>query len=297
MEWNESKRWPDLSAEKVSVVIPHKGDNTQLWRCLIGLERQTMPKDLFEVIVVFNRQEVEPIGSDFDLNLTFVSNNEGFSYAARNVGLKLARHEIIAFTDSDAIPCPGWLETGRRLFERDVHMVSGSVVMVAQEATPRWVRDYESAFAFDQEWNFKNGRSVTANLFVRLSLFAEIGFFDDGSRSGEDFRWTKSATTSNFRLVYAPKAQVFHPFRRSLLSLFHKAVRVGQSESNLVSGRRGRFKLRIQRGKRRGQVGAAKFARALTIFLAVELMKRFSFVGFQIRRLKGLVPQLASSNS
>ena len=57
------------------------------------------------------------------------------------------------------------------------------------------------------------GYCRTANLFVKRSVFDTIGLFRE-VQSGEDIRWTKKATDSGLRLVFAKEAIVSHPAKK-----------------------------------------------------------------------------------
>ncbi len=94
--------------------------------------------------------------------------------AARNAGWRAAQGAIIAFTDDDCIPAPGWLKTGLAAFEdhrtADVVGVSGQIVM------PLPLRPT------DFEWNaagLQRSEFVTANCFYNRAALAAVGGFDE----------------------------------------------------------------------------------------------------------------------
>ena len=85
---------------------------------------------------------------------------------------------------------------------------------------------YEKLFSFDQEKNARLGLSATANLIAYKSVFDRHGLFNGAESSGEDFRWTGSASAQGARLIFADNVVVQHPARESLQGLIRKAVRV-----------------------------------------------------------------------
>lgn len=101
----------------VTVVVPYYEAPGELALTIAGLERQTYPRDLFEVIVVDD-------GSDPPLTLTESSpldlrvihqEDLGFGLArARNNGARTAAGEILVFLDCDMVPEDDWLASHAR---------------------------------------------------------------------------------------------------------------------------------------------------------------------------------------
>jgi glycosyltransferase involved in cell wall biosynthesis len=113
-------RWDDAVNSiilKVTVIIPAYRDTGRLNACLSALSRQTIPHGDFEVIVVNNDlKEDVLINAEHDFRLTVIREEIPGSYAARNSGIRHAKGEILAFTDSDAVPDAGWIENGMAYF-------------------------------------------------------------------------------------------------------------------------------------------------------------------------------------
>src|SRR5690554_6136694 len=89
----------------VSVIIPTYHDWERLRLCLDSLNRQTYPKERYEIIVVNNDPEdVVPANFVVPNNFTILEESKPGSYAARNRAIQAAKGEIYAFTDSDCQP-------------------------------------------------------------------------------------------------------------------------------------------------------------------------------------------------
>lgn len=101
----------------VSVIIPYYERPEELARTLASLERQTYPRDLFEVIVVDDGSRT-PLERPEDslLNIKVVHQDDrGYGLArARNNGVREASHEILVFLDCDVLVEGGWLEAHAR---------------------------------------------------------------------------------------------------------------------------------------------------------------------------------------
>ena len=231
----------------VSVIVPHKGPDDSLVACLQALRKQTYPKDSFEVIVVRNEAEDTPPPLDVEAHETFLWQPEGYSYAARNLGIKNSSGSIVAFTDSDAAAEKTWIEEGVRSLGLGAEVVAGRVELTFTKSPLTPAACYEKLFAFDQEKNVSLGRAATVNLFVRKEIFRKLGLFDENAESGEDFRWTFEAHRIGAAISYSALATVRHPARQSIQKLLCKARRVASNfapvnkKAGLVGGALNRY--------------------------------------------------------
>lgn len=192
---------------------------------------QSYPKDRFEVIVINNDLQ-DPFPADLQrvdsLSLRLLMESVPGSYQARNTGLQHAKGEIIAFTDSDCQPGVHWLESAVEIFcsEESIDRVAG-MVDIYREAHSSWtVWKFDSITAFNQRHNVREGVSVTANLFVRKSVFDTVGQFNTEMMSGGDIEWGKRASIKGVSLIYSDKTVISHPARSSWKELFIKTRRV-----------------------------------------------------------------------
>jgi GT2 family glycosyltransferase len=224
----------------VSVVVPHYEDLAGLEFCLAALARQTYPGSKIQIIVSDN---ASPAGEAAVKRVVagravLVIANERGAGPARNVGVEAASGEILAFTDADCVPEPGWLLSGvAALDEYDV--VGGRVAVLVDDK-----EHITAAEAFEQEFGFENDRyvakkgfSVTANLFCRRSLFQQVGGFRTGV--SEDYDWCARAVKAGFRIGYADTAVVGHPARKTWAALVSKWRRINSETFALMS--EGRF--------------------------------------------------------
>jgi GT2 family glycosyltransferase len=172
---------------KVSVVVPTCGRPALLARCLGALERQTLPRGEFEVIVVDD------------------SRLRSGPAAARNRGWRQARAEVIAFTDDDCVPDARWLERGLEQIEHH-DAVCGRIVMPVPARPTDYERDAQG---------LERSEFVTANCFVRRAVLESLGGFDEQFRLAwrEDSDLHFRLLESGARLARAPLALVEHPVR------------------------------------------------------------------------------------
>lgn len=227
----------ETTAPSVSVVVPVFRDAERLASCLSRLADQRSPlPGGYEVIVVDN-DPVEGTPSEPVAEVT--ARFPGFrvsaqprpgSYAARNLGVSLARGRVIAFTDADCLPSQGWLEAGvTHLIEDDaIGIVGGPVeLLLADPQHPRLTELVQIVTAFRQrEFVEEQGYCATANLFTRRSVFELAGPFEEGLLSRGDWEWARRVAAAGFRLVYSEAARVSHPASGSVRGLMRRTARI-----------------------------------------------------------------------
>ncbi len=214
----------------VSVIVPVYNDEARIATCVEALLKQDYPRDRYEVLMVDNGSSdgTRDVIGRYPVTLLVEDQIRG-SYAARNKGLEHAKGDIIAFTDSDCTPVPGWISEGVAALEsQQVDLAGGNVRFYYHGSTPTGAEIYDSISNMQMEQSITTRKvAKTANLFVNRRVFDEVGPFPHELKSGGDILWTKKATSAGFELVYAPKAEVGHPTRR-LRELVRKQFRVGK---------------------------------------------------------------------
>jgi GT2 family glycosyltransferase len=227
--------WP-----KVSVIVPHYHDLARLDLCLDALERQTYPRARFEIVVADNAspEGEEAVSAVVRGRARLLVVTERGAGPARNGGVAVATGDVLAFTDSDCIPEPAWLEAAVAAL-REGEVVGGRMrVLAEQVGSPNPVEAFEMVFAFDNEHYVKRlGFTVTANLVCRRDTFDRVGGFRVGV--SEDLEWSGRARQAGCRLVYAEDAVVGHPARTSWAELTGKWRRINAETFGLSAGRPG----------------------------------------------------------
>ncbi len=218
----------------VSVIVPLYNDSQRMVKLLTSLEKQTYPRDSFEIIVVDNGsdQDTGHLASRFNIRPAYETNIRS-SYAARNKGIGMARGDILCFTDSDCTAGENWIAEGvKALEEKEADLVGGNVVFTLSPKK-RASEFYDAITNMQIETIVRErGVAITANLFVRKHVIDTIGLFSHHLKSGGDIYFTAQAVQSGFRLVYSPEAYVSHP-ARPFLRLLKKSMRVGNGKSRV----------------------------------------------------------------
>ncbi len=225
---------------RISVIIPHYRDFERLGICLDALMAQTMPRRDFEIVVADNASPEGPSAVEEAIagRARLVIVTEKGAGPARNGGFAAARGEILAFTDSDCKPEPGWLEAGVKALDQ-FDFVGGRVRVSVDDPvhiTP--VEAFEKVFAFDFRRYIENhGFTGSGNLFCRRAVFEQVGGFR--AAVSEDVEWSRRARAGGFRLGYAPQAVLSHPARRTWEELLLKWRRVNRESFLLMTEKPG----------------------------------------------------------
>lgn len=102
----------------ISVIIPTYRPQAYIWECLLSLATQTLPKNLYEIIIVLNGCN-EPFHSQIQQyiidylpahQVQLIQTDTGGVSNARNLGLDAAKGDYITFIDDDDYISPQYLE-------------------------------------------------------------------------------------------------------------------------------------------------------------------------------------------
>lgn len=212
----------------VSVVIACPHWSWMLDECLKGLAAQTYRN--FEVIVL-------PDGTDagsgekfsaFDLKLSILPTGKVRPAEKRNLGIKSAKGELVAFIDDDAYPDVHWLEYAVKYFgDGTIGAVGGPGVTPPKDSFLAKLggRVYDNVFVSgNYRYRYKAGgvrRDVddypSCNLLVRKSVLNSFGGYRTDFWPGEDTLLCKDIIDSGRRIVYDPWVVVNH-HRRALFA-------------------------------------------------------------------------------
>jgi len=211
----------------VTVIVPVYNDEHRIGLLMESLLQQEYPSDLVEIIIVDNlsTDRTSECVRRYPVTLLEESTVRS-SYAARNKGIRHAKHGILAFIDSDCIAALDWLREGVwTLLEQNADLVGGKVqFFFSKRRTAAEIYDALTFLRFESSVRERK-TCGTANLFVRSDAFKKVGLFPV-VKSGGDVQWTGIASQQGLRLAFAPKAVVRHP-TRMLGPLLQKGYRVG----------------------------------------------------------------------
>lgn len=224
----------DASWPKISVVVcTHNGSRT-LEECLTGIGRLVYPNQ--EIIVVDDGSEDDTaeIARRFPVTLIRTS-SKGLSHA-RNVGLRAARGEIVAYLDDDAYPDPQWLQYLAASFENSAHAGIGGPNIPPPSDPPiaqcvaRAPGGPTHVLLDDTEAEHIPG----CNMAFRRDQLLAVGGFDPQFRvAGDDVDICWRLREEGWTLGFSPAAVVWHHRRAGIRAYLRQQLNYGRAEAML----------------------------------------------------------------
>ena len=230
---------------RVSIVIACPGDSWMLQECLRAIAAQTYRN--FEVIVLPDEAGLAKRSS----TISTIPTGKVRPAEKRNIGIRAATGEVVAFIDDDAYPDAHWLEYAVKYFgDETIGAVGGPGVTPPNDPYLAQIggRVYDNPLVSGTyRYRYRAGgvrRDVddypSCNLFVRTSLLRKIGGYRTDFWPGEDTLLCKDIIDAGARIVYDPWVIVYH-HRRALLGAhlrqlgryaFHRGYFVKRYPSN-----------------------------------------------------------------
>ncbi|MFN2195643.1 MAG: glycosyltransferase [Anaerolineales bacterium] len=232
-----------------SVIVCTRDRPHLLSDCLQALAGLDYPR--FEILVIDNAPSssaTERLCAQHPVR--YVREDRPGLDVARNTGWQLASGSLVAFTDDDARPDPGWLAGLAAAFEQPEVMAVTGPVLPCELNTPAQIA-FEEAYGgmshgfdrhsfyreelSDRELLWASGFGVGANMAFRRTILADLGGFDPAldvgtpAAGGGDVELFHRLVARGNLLIYTPDAPVWHLHRRGWEELKQQIYNNGRS--------------------------------------------------------------------
>ncbi len=257
---------PADSLPYISIIVPIYNGAHIIGRLIDSIQQVDYPADRYEILVVDNNSTDALAGALAPYSVRLLHEREiQSSYAARNLGIRQASGEILAFTDADCRVHPQWLRCLQTPFQDPlVGGVAGAIYGVEPGET--WVEEVLNRRNHMSMVNQRGGTGAqsklklsftrptrrfprllkqlglvtyrydprlpsvpiapTANVAYRRQAFEQCGHFDDTNHGAGDLEFPiRMQQQSDFKLVAAPDAIIYHRHRTSLRQLWQVFAR------------------------------------------------------------------------
>lgn len=214
-----------------SVIIPAYNAGRTIGKCLEALLDQSVTASSYEIIVVDDgsTDNTAKIVQRYE-SVCLLSQPRQGPAAARNLGVGQAGGEIFLFTDADCAPARTWIEETVKPFENpEIVGVKGAYQTRQKELIPRFVQiEYENKYD-----KMKKDRYIdfvdTYSAGYRRAVFEDCGGFDPvfSIAAGEDIEFSHRLAERGYKMVFAPRAIVYHQHPDSLSKYLRRKFNVG----------------------------------------------------------------------
>ena len=206
---------------RISVVVPTYNRRSRLARVLGGLDRQTVPAETFELVIV-DDGSTDDTRAWLEQNrarayaVKVVSQKNGGPSRARNRGVEEASGELVLFIDDDVEPTPALLEEHLKMHDAEPNVVvMGPLASLDHYAQP-WVKweqekleaQYAAMLRGDYAPTFRQFWTGNASV-ARAQLLAAGGFNTEYTRA-EDIELGRRLHERGLGFRFNPVARGLH---------------------------------------------------------------------------------------
>ena len=196
-----------------------------------------MSRDRYEVIVVDDGSTDRTAEVARRYGVRLIRQPNAGPAAARNQGVQVSQGDILLFTDADCAPTPDWIE---RLIEplhaSEVAGAKGVYRTRQRELVARFVQlEYEDKYA-RMSCRDRIDFVDTYSAAYRRHVFLANGGFDTvfPTASVEDQEFSFRLARKGYRLLFAPRAVVYHRHDVSLAEYWRRKFHIGYWKALLL---------------------------------------------------------------
>jgi glycosyltransferase involved in cell wall biosynthesis len=223
-----------MTAVRASVIIPSYNSRATIARCLQALQSQKTEFP-YEIVVVDSSTDGtgDLIASRFPaVRLTCLAQRT-LPGLARNLGVQVARGEILAFTDADCVPESSWLHKMVQEQEQTDCLAVGGSVLNSLPLNPIAWSGY--LLEFSERLPKLPKRLVdllpTCNVSFRRGIFERHGMFPTDLWPSEDHLFSWRLHRAGERLLFNPEIRIWHIFRPGWREFLQHQGRLGRASA------------------------------------------------------------------
>lgn len=197
----------------VSVIIPVFNGQNYLGDAIDSVLSQNY---LLECLVIDDgsMDNTACIAKSFTNTVKYIYKTNGGVSSARNVGLKHAKGEFVAFLDHDDLMLPGAIEEKvNKLLSNKMCVLSHSNIQIIEQGpivSNNWsINPYPTEnpppTGAILQYLFNANYIITSTVIIKKDVINKIGYFDENISHGEDYEyWLRLAFIGEFEYVNKP---------------------------------------------------------------------------------------------
>jgi len=214
----------------LSVIIPSYNSEKTIQKCLNSLSGQSYGGK-YEIILVDS--SVDNTARIVEHNYSFVKlihlHQKTDPGTARNLGIKEAKGDLIAFIDSDCKADFYWLEKIVKAHDSNYNIVGGTVINGNEDNDIVAWAGYISEFReFIPNTPKKEVPHIpTCNISYKRKIFETYGMFQGEYYPQEDLVFNHELVMSGEKILMDPDIQVYHHHRSNLKDFLNHQKKIG----------------------------------------------------------------------
>jgi len=206
--------------KKISVIVPTYNSEKTIRETIEAVLNQNYPKKKYELIIVDDGSLDKTVGvvKKFRSVGFFKQKHKGAA-AARNLGVKKSKGDIILFTDADCVPGKNWIKNMVKPFvDKNVIAVSGTYRTMNNDSL---IARFVGLEIDERHRKLQKRKSIdfvgTFSGAYRREIFRKVRGFDESftTADGEDMEISFRAEKFG-KMVFTDKAFVYHRHPASL---------------------------------------------------------------------------------
>lgn len=236
----------------VSIIIPVRNAGKIIGQCLESLNNINYPRDKYEIIISDSESTDNTPEIVKKYGAVLVSTQKRSVVAGRNEGFKIARGEIVAFSDADCVMDKDWIKNSLKYFaDPKIGAVGGPNI------TPNNDKPFARAvgFVFNQPLfcagsvygrilnKAKEVQSIPGcNVIYRREVLDKVMPMDETLLEAEDYVTNQKIRQLGYRLIYTPDTVVWHYRRPSPKKFFKQMYRyaigrllIGKKDKKMIN--------------------------------------------------------------
>ena len=206
---------------EITAIVPTYNRAQTLLRCLAALDRQTAPRDTFEVIVVDDGSADDTpevfrrFSASTTLNIEYIRQENAGQNAARNRAIRLCRGRMLLFLNDDTVTAPDVIErhiVGHRTYPGENCAFLGRVTISPELPPSIFAKLHlDAAYAlWENTVELPWKAFYTCNLSIAKGFLLKYGLFDEDLRYNDDIELAERLSHHGLRIFYDKRCVGYH---------------------------------------------------------------------------------------
>ena len=237
-----------ITVPKISIIIAVKNEELYIKRCLLSILHQTVPDDMYEIIVADGKSTdktvsiIKEINQEYSNKIKIVNNQKEWQSAGRNLAIEHSspESEYIVYLDGHCYVPKDWIEIlYSSIIKNQNDMVAGigSVICKPDDETKIGI-SIDAAYStilggFNSSYGKHDGiqkvRTVPYVIYKK-QILSRVGCYDEDLKVCEDFILNYKLNKKGYELLVNPMATVFYYKKDSYKKFWKQMYNYGKGK-------------------------------------------------------------------